>query len=328
MRTLLFSILFVVLHLTSTGQKISYTVPEDYQNDISKEDYKKLVDMSLPIVAKHFAIDNLSDGTIQLKSGQEMQALNLHNLILKCAAAKDKSTWNGIIRDHFENLFLSIDERRKIDETNYESIKKYLSLRIYPSGTVLERGGLESVVGRQDLEGTYTLLMLDLPGAFTAVQRSTFTRWKKDTAEVFQLAQENINKQKVEKLTQFFDIDGSSIEIGFLGEENYAASYALDLLHNAPDLVGEWGSVVVIPNKGLVNLCKINRARPLDFVKFIQRTKPLTEKSFRNHPQPISEDYFWYYKGRFTKINVTTDSHGQISVVAPFGLSQLMTEKN
>ena len=87
------------------------------------------------------------------------------------------------------------------------------------------------------------------------------------------------------------------------------------------------GSVVAIPNKGLVDICRISREKPLDFVKFIQLTKPIIEKSFQEHPQPISDQYFWYYKRKFTKIKILKEADGNINVISPFGLSELMTEQ-
>ena len=220
-----------------------------------------------------------------------------------------------------------IDGQKDINPENFETVKKYLGLRIYPVDFVNQRGGTSSLIVKTDLEDTYTLLMLDLPGAFTPVQKEMFSLWKKDTAEVFKLAQENVNKKQIEKVTQEFDIGGIKIEISFLGNEDYAASYALDLLNNSPDLVGEWGSVVSIPNKGLVDICKISEAKPLDFVKFIQRIKPMVEKSYQEHEQPISDQFFWYYKGKFTKMRVLEEPNGNINVISPYGLSELMTEK-
>jgi hypothetical protein len=101
MRTLIFIFLTTITQLTVSAQKISYNIPGGYESDITKEDYKKLVDISVPIVSKRYTIDHVKDGTIQLKSGQEMEALNLHNLIGKCVAVKDKSKWNDVVRDHF-----------------------------------------------------------------------------------------------------------------------------------------------------------------------------------------------------------------------------------
>lgn len=321
------AILLLMIAFHSFGQKITYNIPEGYEKDITKDDYKRLVDIATPIVGKRYRIDYVKDGTVYLNKGQEMEAFNLHNLILKCVAVKDKSQWPNIIQIHFENIFSSIDEQKKIDPENFETIKKYLGLRIYPAEVIKQRGGVGSLVARTDLEGTYTLLMLDLPGTFSPVQKDLFTLWKKDMSEVFKIAQSNTNQQKIEKVTQTFDIDGAKIEISFLGNEDYAASYALDLMNNSPELVGQWGSAVAIPNKGLVDICKISKDKPVDFVKFIQRTKSMIEESFSQHEQPVSDQYFWYYKGKFTRINVVTQQNGNINVIAPLGLAELMTEK-
>jgi len=327
MRIITFIIFLTTLQLTSFGQKINYNIPDGYEKDISKEDYKKIVDVAVPMIAKRFTIDFVKDGTIKLKAGQDIQEINLHNVIGKCVVVKDKSQWEKIIQEHFDNIFSTIDEQKKIDPENYEVIKKYLSIRIYPKETINQRGGIATLVVKTDLEGTYTLLMLDLPGAFMPVQKQIFQLWKTDSSEVFKIAQQNINKQQVQKVTQKFNIDSTTIEISFLGNEDYAASYALDLINNSPDLVGEWGSVLALPNKGLVDICKISKDNPIDFVKFIQRTKPLIEKSYNEHPQKISDQYFWYYKGKFTRINVLTGEKGSIHVISPFGLTALMTEK-
>jgi len=311
--------------MTSFGQKVSYDIPDGYENDISKDDYRKMVDIAVPIIAKRYIVDFVKNGSVRLNTGQ---TFNLHNLIGKCVSVQDKSIWDKIIQEHFDNIFASIDEQQKIDPTNYESVQKYLSLRIYPEETVNQRGGISSLVARIDLEGTYTLLMLDLPGAFTPVQKQMFALWKLDTAIVFDAAQKNINKQQVEKVTQVFDVEGVKIEMSFLGNEDYAASYALDLINNSPELLGEWGSVVALPNKGLVNICKISKDKPLDFVKFIEQTKSLIERSYQEHEQPISNHYFWYYKGKFIRINILTDEKGNIKVVSPNGLTELMIGKN
>jgi len=325
MRFLIAIALISFFQLQVSGQQISYKIPTGYEKDISNEDYKTLVDFSIFIISKRFKIDQVTDGRVQLKPGEEVETLNLHNLVLKCAAIKDHSKWNEIIKAHFEGLFASIEEKKKIDLQNFEAVKKFLSIRIYTTETVDRWGGVEKLIARKDLDGTYTLLMLDLPGAFTAVQRSAFALWNKDTAEVFKLAQANVNQQKVEKVTQVFDIDGTQVEISFLGNENYAGSYALDLARNSPELIGEWGSIVAIPNKGLVNICKITKARPVDFVKFIQRTKPLIQNSFDSHPQPISNAFFWYYNGKFTRVVVTSAPNGDVNVISPSGLTELMT---
>lgn len=212
-------------------------------------------------------------------------------------------------------------------QTNYETMKKYLSIRIYPKEPVDAHGGTDSLIFRTDLEGTYTLLMLDFPGAFTPVRRAMFEEWKKPEPEVFAAAQANIDSIKVARSTKTFDLKDVKLDVTMLGEENYAASYALDLEKNAPDLVGEWGSVVAMPYKGLVSLCKLSRENLPDLGAFIQLTHAFIEKSYQEQPQPISDQYFWYYHGKFSPIDTRFDENGTFHVVAPPGLSELMTQK-
>src|SRR5450432_1442550 len=125
MRILSLFFVVVTVNIALKAQSINYTIPAGYEKDISKEDYKKLVDIAVPVVSARYSIGFVKDGTIQLKKGQDLGAVNLHNLILKCVAEKDKSLWKEIIQGHFDNIFSSIDEQKKIDPANYETIKKY-----------------------------------------------------------------------------------------------------------------------------------------------------------------------------------------------------------
>ena len=212
-----------------------------------------------------------------------------------------------------------------LDPTNYESMKKYLSLRIYPSDIIDTHGGTDSLVTREDLEHTYTVLMLDFSDGFAPVKRSMFDQWKKNIAEVFQTAQTNVDSAKVQKVSKTFSLQDSTVEVNMLVEKDYAASYALDLGHNMPDLVGEWGAVVAMPFKGLVAVNKIEKGDRLDWTRFIRLTQPFIEKSYQEQPQPISDQYFWYYKGKFTRIN-TYIQDGIYHIAPPEGLSNLLVQ--
>jgi len=319
------TLLFVtIFHFESFSQTVSYDVPESLKGTVSQQDYEVIAKQSLSVVSARYPVDNLANGTITIKG---KQAFNLDNIILKCAAEKDHSKWEAIIQDHFNSLFNSFDAQKKLDMANYDNVKSYLAIRIYPNPTIDQRGGTVNFVSRTDLDGTTSLVMLDLPQAFTPLLKADFDKWNKTADEVFNTAIENLDKQKVEKMIKSFTIDGTQIEFIFIENENYAASYALDLSKNSPDMVGDWGSAVVIPDKGLVSICKISKAKPVDFVKYIQRMKPLMEQLYREHEGPVSNQFFWYYQGKFTPIQVTVDDRGNVNVIAPQGLSNLMTEK-
>jgi len=218
-------------------------------------------------------------------------------------------------------LFLRAQE--KPDPANYESLKKYLSLRIYPKEFVDAHGGTAPLITRVDLENTYTVLVFDLPGGFTAVTNGIFDTWHKNIAEVFQAAQANVDSSEVSRVSKTFALQDSTVEVNMLVEKNYAASYALDIEHNAPDLVGEWGCVVALPFKGLAAVYKINKGDRLDWTRFIRLTQPFIEKSYQEQAEPISDQYFWYYKGKFTRI-ATYTQNSIYHVVPPDGLAELL----
>ncbi|MCS3529519.1 hypothetical protein [Chryseobacterium sp. JUb7] len=316
----LFFLTFLCIDLSA--QQISYIVPENYKNEFNSKNYKAIIDRALLEISHHEKVTSLEDGIIKTESGFQM---GLDNLLYKCKSENDVNVLNNIVKEHVDNLFSSMDLSKSLDLKQFDKVKQYLSIRIYPKEYFEQYIKPENSVYKIDLEGTYTVLMLDLPTAFTNVQRGTmFKFWNKSEQEVFSLAQKNINSQKVNKLTQEFDLGGTKIEVSFIDDETYAGSYALDLINNSKDFVGELGSVVAFPNKGIINICKITKEKPLDFVKFIQGTKGLVQKFHDEHPYPISTDFFWYYNGKFKKIDVNQDIDGKINVISPLELSKLL----
>lgn len=320
------TLLIILASFNLSAQKVDYSLPEGYEKNISKKDYKYLVDESLKAISKNYKISSIKEGVIQLEEGQDYSIVNLHNLILKCAES-DKKEWSELISSHFNSMHESVEKQKELDPNNFETLVDYLSIRIYQESFVNQHGGIENLITKKHLDGTVSLLMLDLPSAFTPIQKNMFDLWNKTVDEVFEIAQKNVNKQEFTKMTESIDVIDKKIEVSFIENEDYGASLALDLKNNTPEFIGEWGSVVAIPNKGIVNICKISKEKPVDFILFIQSFKPVVEQFYSQHPQPISTDFYWYYKGDFTRINVI-DNNGEINVISPMGLTELMTKEN
>jgi hypothetical protein len=323
MYKLLFLIFMVIAFDRADAQPVDYSVPQAYKKSIKKNEYKKIVDITLPLIAKRFDIENLREGVIYLKPSQELQVIDLGEVISKCSeTTSDK--WEEVINGYFNGLFSAMDSKKNLDINRYETVRNFLSIRIYPKEMVDRRGGTENLVVRTDLEGTYTLLMLDLQSAFTPVQQSVFGSWNRDIDEVFKQAQANVNKKEMIKEVREFKAGKTRLEAIFIENEDYTASFALDLMNNSPEYVGEWGAVVAMPNKGIVNICKITKEKPLDFVPYIQLFKKPAAELYQNHLQPVSDQFYWFYKGRFTLINVTEDKNGNITVLPPIHLTELI----
>jgi len=319
------AILLLVFGLPLTGQNIKYSVPEGYENVLSKKDYRYLVDLSVKAITKNYKIASIDAGVIQLEEGQDYTTVNLHNLMLNCAQV-DKQVWEELINSHFESMYESVQAQKQLDPSKFETLVEFFSIRVYPEQYVNQNGGSDNLIVKNHLEGTVSLLMLDLPSTFTPIQKEMFELWGKTVDDVFEIAQGNVNKQEFTKATHPFVINEQNIEVHFIENDDYGASLALDLEKNTPEFLGEWGAVVAIPNKGIANICKVSPENPVDFVLFIQKFKASVEQFHNQHPQPVSTNFYWYYKGQFTKINVL-DNNGEINVISPMGLTELMTEK-
>lgn len=321
----LFTFLIIIASFNLSAQNIDYSFPEGYENEISKKEYKYLVNESIKAITRNYKIASITEGVVTLEEGQDYSVVNLHNLILKCSEI-DKEKWSELINSHFDSMYESVEKQKELDPKKFETLVDYFSIRIYQESFVKQNGGTDNLIVKKHLDGTLSLLMLDLPSTFSPIQKDMFDLWNKTADEVFEIAQKNVNKQEFTKATETIEISGEKIEVSFIENEDYGASIALDLKNNVPEFIGEWGSVIAIPNKGIVDICKVSKERPLDFVLFIQKFKSIVEQFYNQHPQPISTDFYWYYDGQFTKINVI-DNNGEINVVSPLGLTELMTEK-
>ena len=321
----LFTFLIVITSFNLSAQNIDYSFPEGYENEISKKEYKYLVNESVKAITRNYKIVSINEGVVTLEEGQDYSAVNLHNLILKCSEI-DKKEWSELINTHFDSMYESIEKQKELDPSKFETLVDYFSIRIYQESFVIQNGGTDNLIVKKHLDGTLSLLMLDLPSTFSPIQKDMFDLWNKTPNEVFEIAQKNVNKQEFTKVTETVDVNGQKINVSFIENEDYGASLALDLQNNVPEFVGEWGSVVAFPNKGIVNICKVSKDKPMDFILFIQKFKPVVEQFYNQHPQPISTDFYWYYEGKFTRINII-DNNGEINVISPMGLTELMTEK-
>lgn len=317
----------VFIAMAAFSQVVDYTVPNGFKTEISAVDYKTIVDASVAAISKRYKVDSVQDGTVKLVKLQDMQAFHLHNLIVECLKEKNKTMWEITVREHFDKLFSTIDEQEKFDPEDFKEAKKYLSIRVYPKEFVMQRPNSRSFIVQTNLEGTFTMLMYDLPGgAFTPVQRKTFVHWNRDIDAIYAIAKSNINKQQVQKISQAVDADGVKIDATLLSNENYAGSYAICIGDNSPELVGELGCIVAIPHKGAAYVYKIVKGKPGNLISYIQKTKPVVDGAYAEHPQPISNQFFWYYKDKFIKVPVTSDKDGKVNVTLPNSLTALLAK--
>ncbi len=310
--------------ISLSAQSLDYTIPEGYEDLVTAKNYKYFVNKVAKELRKNYTIVGMTNGAIELES-EDYMAFNVQNLLTLCSQAPKKE-WALLIEQHVDAIYQSREKQKELNYANFEAMVPYLSIRIYPDGFVEKYGATNPMVVQKDLEGTSSVLMFDLPTAFIPAYQEYFDQWGKSMEEVFAIAQKNVNKQVFEKESKKVEDARIPFEVHILVEENYGASIALDLAANVPEFVGDWGAVITIPNKTVAMICKVSKEEPLQFMSFIETFQALTEQFYNDHPQRISTDFYWYYQGNFTKINRTIND-GQLQVVAPMGLMELMAEK-
>lgn len=116
---------------------------------------------------------------------------------------------------------------------------------------------------------------------------------------------------------------GDSIMITALTNDDYAASCVLDSTR-MKKYIGSYGATVSVPAKGAVLIHKMDD--PVSFVQFINITHEMVNSFNATQQGPITTDYFWYYKGEWTKIYVDYDKKS-VNVFAPQGLIEMITVK-
>ena len=76
-------------------------------------------------------------------------------------------------------------------------------------------GGVDNFLVKKDLDETWTMVMLDLPSAFTPLPKDIFQLWGKTTDEVFAAAQQNVNKQTFRTATETIGEGGEQITVHY-----------------------------------------------------------------------------------------------------------------
>lgn len=299
--------------------------------NLTDSEYNQIVRLTMNEVANYFTIKEFKEGSIILEPDQEETVVSIHNVVVKCVNIANRTLWPEVVADHFEEAFIAHKNQKNLGEEDYESIKDKLSLRVYPAGFIHEHGDPSAFVTKTDLEGTYTVLMIDTPSAFMMVPNDDFLRWNKSTEEVFETAQRNVNKMPVETLREEVDFNGEPLTIFFIGNEDYAASHILDLAGNQPLMIGELGAIVTVPHKGLATVFRMEKPYDgdeifLNIARHIQSTIHFVQSEHAKPGQPVSDNFYWYFEGSFSKISVSFENEA-IMINPPKKLSDIILER-
>jgi hypothetical protein len=212
----------------------------------------------------------------------------LQTLSQQCAQAHEKQ-WPALIAAHFDAIASSRENaERMLDHVeDYEQIKSLLAVRIMPRYDL----PLDAMVWREDLEGTITVLVFDLPTSLRAVRADEEKRWPVGLSRVWADALENSKRLTTLQVTDE-DLGGTSTK-ALTSDGNYVTTYAL-LLHEHPDWVGPYGALVAIPHRHALMVYPI---RDMNVVTAIQKLIFITVGMEKEGPGSITANVYWYRDG-------------------------------
>jgi uncharacterized protein YtpQ (UPF0354 family) len=292
-----------------------YVLPTRFESYLDAEQYELLVDLCLDHLRGRADIHTVDNGLIILGLGDinEMQCA-LDNLVRQVNQLPEES-WREKVIAHFGQLWETLadhdDNMRRLKD--FAEVKPLLRLRVYPDSFGHENVQNE-LVSRVDFPGTFTCLVLDFDNRFQLVTKDLTSFWKIPQEELFDFAQHNVNRQKVD-VSSIGVADGPDVFAFFSGE--LAASYLLDFEENAHFAKGRYGSLVAIPSKNAAFCVPIDDKRYAEYMRLLA---PLMLQFYEQGPGQINQHFYWYNEGRFERFEQEEAEDGQTEYIAPDNL--------
>jgi hypothetical protein len=220
--------------------------------------------------------------------------LGLQNLSQLCAQIDEKE-WADTIAKHFDAFAASEEDAKRIlaNIEDYEQVKRYLAVRIMPR---YDNVAPDSIVTREDLEGTMTNLVFDLPTTIRTVHVDEEKRWPVGMTEVWMTALANtrhLTKPEIEEA----DFGGVKVKV-LSSEDSYVTSHAL-WLHEHPDWLGPQGALVALPHRHAMLIYPI---RDMGVVMAIEKMVVVASGMEEEGPGSITSNLYWYRDEKFVNL--------------------------
>jgi hypothetical protein len=212
--------------------------------------------------------------------------LGLQNLAQLCAQV-EPAQWPQTIARHFDALESSRAEAAVAlaDVEDYEKVKSLLAVRLMPKEGV----PLDTMVYREDLDGTISNLVFDLPSSIRTVHVDEERRWPVGQSEIFRTALANTRRLSAPETAEVDLGDGVKLT-AVTGSDNYVTTHAL-MLDEHPEWLGPHGALFAVPHRHALLVFPIRDAGVLQAV---QKLALIARGMEKEGPGSITSNLFWY----------------------------------
>jgi hypothetical protein len=250
----------------------------------------------------------MEDGVVYVSGDEEEQQRGLGNLAQYCHATTPDQ-WAEVIARHFDGIEAGRAEIDAVEQDLYDFglVRAKLHVRLAGEDAL----PLEMLVHRQDLPGTVSYLVLDLPTTIRTVSPEEAQMWARTTENLFDIALDNVEAAAMPDWSEQ-SLEGGLPLQALLGDSFFVASLALRL-ENYPQCLGRGGALVAIPHRHCLLSHPINHVAA---VQAVHQLALITQGMYKEGPGSISPSVYWYFAGQFHEIPVQI-SESQVLVRPP-----------
>ena len=228
---------------------------------------------------------------------QDDSRFGLVNLAQICARAKPDE-YHLVIKEHFDTMFQNRAFRESLAFDDFESIEKYLAVRVYDS-EYLSAIDVEAVIRRPLAGEVFTVLVFDFPHVIENIKREDADKWGKSEDELFEIGKKNVrDNNQFETAEVNFDED----TLLAVETDHFFAPNILLELEQRPELLGKGGTIVAIPTRSLALIYPIRDMKVVAALTMFFNSVP---RIFAAGPGSLTQEVFWYRNGQFESLNYT-----------------------
>jgi len=225
----------------------------------------------------------------------------LVNVAQVCNLDKIKN-YKAIVTEHFEAQVRGHQFDKEFKQTigDYEQIKDYLAVRLYPNDYA-DAVGRDLTIGRDFGDSIYQMLVFDLPDTIESIRPDQAEQWGKTTDELFEVGIENVKKKYPLQLSKQ---ETGIFEVFFAQGEHFFVPNIVFDQDKLEEISGSKGMLIGLPHRHVALMFAIENIHVVEVLTLFINT---VNGMFKEGPGSVSNSVFWYHDGVFTNLPYTIE---------------------
>jgi len=227
----------------------------------------------------------------------------LVNVAQVCNLDKIKN-YKAIVTEHFEAQVRAHQFDKEFDDMveDYERIKDYLAVRLYPNDYA-DSVGREVTIGRDFAESIYQMLVFDLPDTIKSIRPDQAEKWGKTIDELFEVGIENVKKKYPLQLSKQ---ETGIFEVFFAQGDHFFVPNIVFDKDTLEDISGSKGMLIGLPHRHVALMFAIENIHVVEVLTLFINT---VNGMYKEGPGSVSGGVFWYHDGVFTNLPYTIEDN-------------------